>query len=76
MTLYINGSAISRAPDISGLASDFVIIGKQINSDRGKDAFQIRLVLQPRKTGVLFIPSFTVDGVRSAGIMVNVSPGK
>lgn len=76
VTLYINGSAISRAPDISGLASDFVIIGKQINSDRGKDAFQIRLVLQPRKTGVLFIPSFTVDGVRSAGIMVNVSPGK
>jgi len=74
VVLFINGSAVSRAPDTSSLASDFIIIDKQLQASANNKAFQIRMILQPRETGVLFIPSFTVDGVRTEGIILNVVP--
>jgi len=74
VVLFINGSAVSKVPDTSSLASDFIIIDKQLKTGANKKAFQLRMLLQPRKTGVLFIPSLSVDGVRSEGIILNIVP--
>ncbi len=74
VVLFINGSAVSKVPDTSSLASDFIIIDKQLKTGANKKAFQLRMLLQPRKTGVVFIPSLSVDGVRSEGIILNIVP--
>ena len=76
VVLVIKGAAVSKAPDTSSLASEFIIIDKQLKTGANDKTFQIRMLLQPRKTGVLFIPSFSVDGVRSEGIILNIVPRK
>lgn len=72
--LYINGSGLSKAPNLSALAASFRIIEQQIREGVNTRDFQIRMVLQPRQTGLLFIPSFFVDGIKSEQIILDVLP--
>jgi len=74
IVLYINGSSLSRPPNTSSLESNFSVIGIQANQSADTQDFQIRMVLQPRQTGVLFIPSFFADGVQSEQIVLDVVP--
>lgn len=75
IVLYITGSGLSAPPDTSGLLSSFRIVNTNAtNMTRDKDSvsFQIRLELQPREAGILFIPSFFVDGIKSDQIIIDV----
>lgn len=74
--LYINGSGLSAMPNTSSLASNFRIVGTQVQESANTNNFTIRMVLEPRQTGVLFIPSFFADGVSSERIILDVVPRK
>ena len=68
--LNITGAAVSSVPNTSVLFSDFHIIQSQVN--RSSQGFQMRVELQPRQSGMLFIPSFNADDVSSDSVMINV----
>ena len=68
--LNITGAAVSSVPNTSILFSDFHIIQSQVN--RSSQGFQMRLELQPRQSGMLYIPSFYADDVSSDSVMINV----
>ena len=70
--LHINGTAISAMPDTSSLWQDFKIIGTNVTDGPDAQDFRIQMLLQPRRTGTLMIPSFRVDEVRSELIIVEV----
>jgi len=72
--LYLNGSGLSTKPNLSVLAPSFRIIEQQVKEGVKAQDFQIRMLLQPRQTGVLFIPSFFVDGIKSEQIILDVRP--
>jgi len=72
--LYINGSGISSVPNTSSLASNFRIVATQVQESANTNSFTIRLGLEPRQTGVLFIPSFFADGISSERILLDVVP--
>ncbi len=72
IVLYVTGTAVSSVPNTSRLLQDFRIIKTQINQGTDTQGFQMRLELKPRQTGMLYIPSFYVDGVRSKAIIIDV----
>lgn len=72
IVLHINGTAISAMPDTSSLWQDFKIIATEVTEGPNAQDFRIQMLLQPRRTGTLMIPSFRVDEVRSELIIVEV----
>ena len=72
VTLYINGSGVSDEPNTSSLWQDFKIIAIENTNGPDKQDFRIRMILQPRRTGTLIIPSFRAGSVSSELIIMNV----
>lgn len=72
VTLYINGSGISARPNTSSLWQDFKIIATENTNNPDEQDFRIRIILQPRRTGTLIIPSFRAGSVSSELIIMNV----
>lgn len=72
IVLYIKGSGISAKPNTSSLWQDFKIIGADVTESPNSQDFQIRMMLQPRRTGTLIIPSFYADEVRSELIIMDI----
>ena len=74
IALYINGSGLSAKPDTSSLWQDFKIIATTITEGSNHRDFRIRMMLEPRRTGTIFIPSFNVGDVQSELTILNVLP--
>ncbi len=72
IVLHVSGSAVSSVPSTSSLLQDFRIIETQVKRAANTQDFHMRVELQPRETGMLFIPSFYVDGIRTEGIIIDV----
>lgn len=80
IVLYITGTDLTSFPDTSALLARFRIIhsgeafSNSIINGKRTAGFKIRLELQPLRTGAATIPAFTVDGVSSEPIVVEVVP--
>ena len=80
VVLYINGSGLSEIPDTSILLTDFRIVQSGVSSSQqivngvSTRGYKVRLELQPEKTGSVAIPVFTVDGISSEPIGIEVVP--
>lgn len=76
IVLHVTGALLSSTPNTSSLIKDFKIIDTQVKSGANTKQFQAFMKLQPRKTGMLHIPSFYADGVKSKPIIIDVVPRK
>ncbi len=74
VVLYITGSGVPTVPNTSSLWQDFKIIGTEITQTRSPQGFRLRVMLQPRRTGTLVIPSFRVNEIGSELILLDVLP--
>lgn len=72
VVLNINGSGVSAMPDTSHLWQDFKIIGTNVTEGPDSQDYRIRIMLQPLRTGTIFIPSFSAGDARSEMIIINV----
>ncbi len=80
VVLYITGSDLSGIPDTSLLLPSFRIIQSGVSSSESivngqrTRGYKVRLELQPINTGTVQIPAFTVDGVSSDPLVIDVVP--
>jgi len=80
VVLYIEGVNLRNTPDVTALLQNFDILHSgQSNSQtvvNGKlsSGFTMRLELQPKSNGALTIPAFSVSGVRSDPLKIEVVP--
>lgn len=80
LNLSVEGAASATAPDFSVLIPDFVVSGtsrnQSIRIDNGTVTRTVLfgVVLKPRRTGTLTIPSFTVDGEHTRPLTLTVLP--
>ncbi len=80
VVLYITGSDLTGIPDTSLLLPNFRIIQSGVSSSESivngqrTRGYKVRLELQAKNTGAAQIPAFTVDGVSSDPIVINVVP--
>jgi len=78
VALYIEGSDLGNTPDVTSLLPNFDILHSgQSNSEsivNGKrsSGFTMRLELQPKSIGSLTIPAFSVSGVSSDPLTIEV----
>ena len=76
VVLYIEGSNLRNTPDMSSLLQNFEIIhsgqsnSQSIVNGQRTSGFTMRLELQPKSTGALTIPAFSVSGVSSTPLTV------
>lgn len=80
LNISVQGAATASAPDFSVLIPDFVVSGtsrnQSIRIDNGTVTRTVLfgVVLKPRRTGTLTIPSFTVDGEHTRPLTLTVLP--
>lgn len=74
VVLYITGSGVLTVPNTSSLWQDFKILGTEVTQTRSPQGFRLRVMLQPRRTGTLVIPSFRVNEIGSELIVLDVLP--
>ena len=72
--LYIEGTGLSSIPDTSSLWRDFTVISTDISKKQNAHDYRIQVMLQPRRSGTLLVPSFSVNEVRSELIVIDVLP--
>ena len=82
LNVEVTGDSGAKQPDFSALQNDFGMLGTQsqtsmsIVNGESNSKLLWAVGLQPRRTGALTIPAFTIGGATTAPITLNVLPAQ